>query len=97
MFRPLLELEAEAPDTGYVYALSTVREMQGQGVGSRMLEFAERYRGPAGMSIIVSDANSGARRLYERHGYRHAATRPMVKEGWKNPGSNWQLLIKPAH
>ena len=96
MFRPLLELEAEAPGTGYVYVLATVPEMQGQGVGNRMLEFAERYRGLNGMSLIVSDANAGARRLYERHGYAERATRPMVKDGWQNPGINWVLMVKPA-
>jgi len=95
MFHPLLELEAEAPGTGYVCVLSTVPAMQGQGVGSRLLIHAEaQYRGPNGMSIIVSDANTGAWRLYERHGYQQAAARAMVKENWDNPGDNWLLLVK---
>ena len=47
-----------------------------------------------GLSIIVSDANSGARRLYERAGYQEIATRPMHKGGWENDGENWVLLIK---
>ncbi len=98
VFHPLQALENEAPGTGYVYVLSTVPAMQGQGVGSRFLEFAEaRYRGPRGMSLIVSDANAGARRLYERHGYRQAAARPMVKEDWDNPGTEWLLMVKPPH
>jgi RimJ/RimL family protein N-acetyltransferase len=46
------------------------------------------------MSVIVSDANAGARRLYERCGYRETATRAMVKEGWQNEGRNWVLLTK---
>ena len=46
------------------------------------------------MSVIVSDANPGARRLYERCGYRKAATRAMVKEGWDGEGANWMLLTK---
>jgi hypothetical protein len=32
--------------------------------------------------------------LYERCGYREPALRPMVKEGWQNPGDSWVLLIK---
>ncbi len=97
MFRPLLELEAEAPGTGYVNVLATVPNMQGQGVGSRLLEFAEeRFRGPNGMSIIVSGGNPGARRLYERHGYRQAASRSMTKGGWQNPGTEWVLMVKPG-
>jgi ribosomal protein S18 acetylase RimI-like enzyme len=95
MFRPLAELEAMAPDTGYVYVLSTFPEVQGQGIGARMLGFAERYMGPAGMSLIVSDANHGARRLYERAGYRARASVPMVKEGWDNLGETWVLMVKP--
>ncbi len=47
-----------------------------------------------GLSIIVTDANENARRLYERCGYRSAAVRSMVKEDWKNPGENWLLLTK---
>jgi len=96
LFRPLAELEAEAPGTGYVYMLSTRPAAQGRGIGSRLLEHAEEhYRGPNGMSLIVSDANTVARNLYLRHGYRLAQTRPMVKEGWDNPGTEWHLMIKP--
>jgi ribosomal protein S18 acetylase RimI-like enzyme len=94
IMRPLLELECEAPDTGYVYVLSTISEMRGRGIGTSLLEFAERYRGPSGMSLIVSNANAGARRLYERCGYTAAASRPMVKTGWQNPGSAWVLMLK---
>jgi len=53
-------------------------------------------RGRRGLSLIVSDANAGARRLYERRGYRAVATRPMVKEGWVNEGQNWVLMTKPG-
>jgi len=47
-----------------------------------------------GLSGIVSDANMGARRLYERYGYRERAMRAMVKEGWENAGASWILLTK---
>ncbi|MEJ1996369.1 MAG: GNAT family N-acetyltransferase [Limibacillus sp.] len=94
MFIPLLELENEAPETRYVYVLSTLKEMRGKGVGSTLLRHAEQFRGPKGMSLIVSDANLGARRLYERHGYREANKRPMVKIGWDNPGEHWVLMTK---
>jgi hypothetical protein len=46
------------------------------------------------LSIIVSDGNMGARRLYGRSGYAQHTTRPMVKEDWENPGENWVLMIK---
>ena len=94
---PLQELEDMAPGTWYVNVLATYPGYRGKGYGSELLEIAEeqgRDTGKSGMSIIVSDANQGARRLYEKHGYREAATRPMVKEDWENPGENWVLLLK---
>lgn len=95
MFVPLQELENQAPGTGYVHILSTVREMRGRGVGTRLLDFAERYRGPNGMSIIVADNNAGARRLYQRCGYGEVARRRMVKNGWQSRGAEWILMVKP--
>jgi ribosomal protein S18 acetylase RimI-like enzyme len=95
MFVPLQELENEAPGTGYVYVLSTAAELRGRGVGTRLLDFAERYRGPNGMSLIVADNNIGARWLYERCGYAEAGRRRMVKNGWQSPGTDWILMVKP--
>jgi hypothetical protein len=43
---------------------------------------------------LLSDANRGARRLYEKCGYRVVAERAMIKEGWENAGVNWLLLVK---
>jgi ribosomal protein S18 acetylase RimI-like enzyme len=97
MFVPLQELENRAPGTWYVNVLATFEKYRGRGYGARLLGVAERLAvaaGRSGLSIIVSDANAGARRLYERSGYAAAATRPMVKEAWENPGESWVLLIK---
>ena len=97
MFVPLQELENRAPRTWYVNVLATYPQHRGQGYGTRLLGIAERLAaatGSIGLSIIVSDGNAGARRLYERCGYREITSRPMVKECWANPGENWVLLIK---
>ena len=94
MFVPLRELERLAPETRHIYVVSTAKEMRGRGVGGALLRFAEQSRGPKGMSLIVSDANLGARRLYERHGFRESDKRPMVKIGWENPGEYWVLMVK---
>ena len=48
------------------------------------------------MSVIVADANQGARQLYERCGYRRRVTRSIVKEDWASPSTNWVLLVKDA-
>ena len=97
MFVPLQELEDLAPRTWYVNVLATYPEYRGHGYGSALLQIADGLAGSLGcegLSIIVSDANTGARRLYERYGYEERATRRMIKEFWDNPGKNWVLLTK---
>jgi len=97
MFVPLQELENLAPATWYVNVLAAFPEHRSRGRGSALLGVAERLAadsGCRGLSIIVSDTNAGARRLYERRGYREAARRAKVKEDWDNPGKEWVLLTK---
>ena len=77
--------------------LATRPEARNQGYGTRLLRIAERLAaaaGSSGLSIIVSDGNAGARRLYQRFGCAEVAMRPMVKERWENSGGNWVLLVK---
>ena len=98
MFVPMQELENLAPGTWHINVLATYPEQRNRGHGARLIRTAEqlaRAHGCQGLSIIVSDANHGARRLYERLGYHLSATRAMVKEDWQNPGQNWVLLVKP--
>jgi len=98
MFVPLQELENLAPATWYVNVLAVQPQFRGLGRGAKLLGRADetgRALGKRGMSVIVSDGNPGARRLYERCFYREAGRRAMVKEGWANEGANWVLLRKP--
>jgi ribosomal protein S18 acetylase RimI-like enzyme len=60
----------------------------------RLADKLGREQGCRGMSVIVSNANHGARRLYESLGYAETATRPMVKEDWINEGTEWVLMTK---
>ena len=97
MFVPLQELENLAPGTWYVNVLAAYPQERGLGHGTALLGLVEGLAAEArmgGLSIIVSDANTGARRLYERVGYREVARRRKVKEGWQNPGQDWVLLVK---
>ncbi|MGD8379089.1 MAG: N-acetyltransferase [Gammaproteobacteria bacterium] len=97
MFVPLQALEDRVPGTWYVNVLATFPEFRGKGYGSQLLTIAEALAhdsGARGMSIIVADTNTGARRLYERMGYQEQARRPMVKEHWQHPGQHWVLLVK---
>lgn len=98
MFVPPQELENLASGTWYVNVLACYPEARGKGYGSKLLGVAEDLAAATrsrGLSIIVSDANRCARRLYERCGYRFVDERPIVKEEWSNPGENWVLLVKP--
>ncbi len=97
MFVPLQELENLAPKTWHVHVLAAYPHARGKGHGKALLDLAETIAREArcdGLSIIVSDANEGARRLYERQGCREAAWRAMEKEDWENPGRKWVLLTK---
>ena len=97
MFVPLQELENPVPGSWYINVLATYPEYRGQGIGGELVALAEKIAASSGhelVSIIVSDANEGARRLYERCGYREIATRPMVKEDWQSDADAWVLTTK---
>jgi ribosomal protein S18 acetylase RimI-like enzyme len=96
MFFPLLELESLATGSWYINAVATFPTARGLGVGSNLMRWAEqraRELELRGVSLIVSDGNRGARRLYRRRGYTETASRPMVKEQWQNDGENWVLMM----
>jgi len=97
MFVPMQELENLAPGTWYVNVLAVAPRFRGHGLGTRLLALADdtaRSLGKRGLSVMVADSNSGARRLYERFGYRQCATRPAVKEDWVNDVRDFVLLTK---
>jgi ribosomal protein S18 acetylase RimI-like enzyme len=97
MFRPLQALENRAPGTEYVHILATLPAFRRQGVATRLLgEAARRGAGSRGLSLVVADGNLPARRLYAALGFAEAAREPMVKEGWRNPGRQWLLMLRPV-
>jgi ribosomal protein S18 acetylase RimI-like enzyme len=68
-----------------------------RGLGAKLIALAEetaRKAGKRGMSLIVADKNSGALRLYERHGYTRRASRKMVIEDWDTENEAGLLLVK---
>lgn len=97
MFVPLQELEDLVPGTWYVNILAAYPEYRGKGYGRELLDIAGQLAAATsrrGLSIIVSDRNDGARRLYERTGFSEVAIRPMVKDGWESDSENWVLLAR---
>ena len=97
IFLPLIELENLAPSTWFVNVLAALPEHRGRGHGARLLALAEdvaRDQALPAMSLIISSANAGARRLYQRTGYVEIARRAIVKDGWECASDEWVLLIK---
>jgi ribosomal protein S18 acetylase RimI-like enzyme len=94
---PLQALMNLASGTWYVHVLAAYPQYRGSGYGSALLAQAERLAagaGRSGLSLIVTDTNTGARRLYERCGYGEAARRKIVKAQWQHPATDWVLLTK---
>ena len=65
-------LDLRGAFVGYVRTLCAAPAYRGGGVGTALLAFAEEriFREHRNVFICVSDFNPGARRLYERLGYR---------------------------
>ena len=95
--RPLAQLEAEAPGYWYVNVLAVYPEFRGMGIGSMLLKHADEIGRDKskGMAIIVASENTGAKRLYERAGYRARSCRPLVGFPGYKRGGEWVLLTKP--
>ncbi len=94
---PLHELMKQVADTWYVHVLAAYPQFRGRGQGTALLSLAEGFAvsaGKSGLSLVVSDTNAGARRLYESYGFREVGQRRMIKEEWRHPGVNWVLLRK---
>jgi ribosomal protein S18 acetylase RimI-like enzyme len=57
---------------GYIQSICTAAEWRDKGVGSELMDFAEKrilFEVP-NVFLMVSSFNNGARRLYDRRGYK---------------------------
>ena len=68
----ILILNLKGSFVGYIQTVCAAPEYRGKGVGTALVAFAEEriFRDCRNVFICVSDFNPGARRLYERLGYR---------------------------
>ena len=68
----LLILNLKGGFVGYIQTVCAAPEFRGTGIGTALMAFAEEriFRDHRNAFICVSDFNPGARRLYERLGYR---------------------------
>lgn len=94
---PLDRLEDEVVGTWLLAVLAAYPAARGRGFGKKLVRTAEaiaRHTGREGVSIIVTDTNLGARRLYRRLGYAEAARAGVIKDRWDTDAEAWVLLTK---
>jgi ribosomal-protein-alanine N-acetyltransferase len=74
--RAFLILDMRGAFTGYVQTICVRADARGQGLGTRLLAWAEEriFRESPNVFLCVSSFNEGARRLYERLGYAVVGT-----------------------
>ena len=95
--RPLVELEASAPGSWYINAIATFENHRGKGVARLLIEDAERQARSDGcdrLSLIVASENTGAKRLYEKLGYKDVSVKPVIPFPGFVHGGDWVLMIK---
>jgi GNAT superfamily N-acetyltransferase len=76
---------------GWIEHLYVAPGHTGRGIGSRLIELAQE-RQPSGLQLWTFQVNTGARRFYERHGFRpeevtagagNEERQPDVRYAWK--------------
>ena len=95
--RPLVILESKVPGSWYINVLAAYPAFRRQGYGKALLQDSLKTaaaKGCATSSIIVSAENTGANTLYEKLGYKEAASAPIVPIKGLNLHGKWLLLVK---
>lgn len=87
----------EQPNSWYICALAVFAPYRGRGIGTRFLELAAeqaRSRGLPELSLLCFEQNSGALRLYQRHGFREVARAEVVPHPLIHPTGDVLLMTK---
>ena len=96
-FRPLVELEAEAPGAWYLNAIAVFDDFRGRRFGAHLMDKAEdlaRQSGASEIVLIWAEENDLAAGLYRHFGYAERARRPIVPFPGARIGGDWVLLAK---
>jgi len=81
----------------YICGMAVDEEHRGKGIGAGLLDEAERTCRQLGLeklSLIVFEQNTGARRLYERHGYTERRRHRIVQHPLIHYTGDALLLVK---
>jgi GNAT superfamily N-acetyltransferase len=78
----------------YLRLLLVAETCQGAGVGAALLAAAERAARPLAnhLALLATTDNAGARRFYERHGYRHVGDLPGLARPGLDEALYWKTL-----
>lgn len=95
LLRPLVELEAELPDTRYLNVLAVMPQARRRGVARRLIE---DIRDPEDrdLTLIVASGNLSARAFYTREGFDEVTRRPMGPGGLPDLNGDWILMRRPG-
>jgi ribosomal protein S18 acetylase RimI-like enzyme len=87
----------EEDESYYVCGVALFPSHRGLGLGTRLMALAEEQaaaRGLTKLSLIVFEANQGAKRLYERLGYRETARARIVPHPLIHHTGDALLMVK---
>lgn len=81
----------------YICGMAVEPEWRGRGIGTRLLAEAEadcRRHGLDKLSLVVFEQNAGAKRLYERAGFREVRREPVVPHPLIHHGGDAVLMVR---
>jgi len=87
----------EEDNSYYICGMAMFPEYRGLGVGTQLLALAEQHavdKGFRKLSLIVFEENTGAKRLYERHGYTEVAREPVYPHPLIHYTGDAVLMVK---
>jgi len=90
-------MRLEQPNSFYISGMALFPAFRGMGIGSRFIELAAQKAIALDLrqlSLIVFEANSGARRLYERLGFREIVRETIVPHPLIHHGGDALLMVK---
>ena len=97
VLRPLNELKAQAAGSWYLSVAAVFPEHRNRGAGVQILNSAEAWplqQGYRQLSLMVGSFNCGAKRLYQRHGFREQDRRPFQPFAGSDQSGEWILMMK---